>query len=318
MAANPETIRISHGAAGRPAAVADAAPRHRETPSLWRRLYKEYGSLAGFAAATTALIVGWVGREERRLFPDHGLGYALGIAGSFLLLSLLLYPLRKKFRALSFLGNVRNWFKTHMIIGVVAPITILYHSNFYFGSVNSTAALASMLLVAVSGLVGRYLYGKVHHGLFGRKANLKELLGTVRLSVRDAGPAAQFVPSMMQAIAAFDRQVLQPPKGLIDTIVLPFRLGVQTRLAYWRIARLVARELDAQAASSAIVRAHRDRLLRLAQAFIREHLRRVRRVAAFVAYDKLFSLWHKIHLPFFLILIFTAIVHVVAVHAYSL
>ncbi len=316
MAANPETIRATRAGAAAAAAIGSAGNKPSE--SLWRSLYKEYGSLAGFAVATAALIIGYTGREERRLFPDHGIGYALGILGSLLLLSLLLYPLRKKFRVLSFLGQVRDWFKTHMIIGVVAPITILYHSNFTAGSINSTAAMLSMLLVAGSGLVGRFLYGKVHHGLFGRKANLKELLGTVKLSVRDAGPAAQFIPSLMKEIAAFDRQVLQPPKSMLETLLLPFRLGIQTRTGYRHIVRVVTHELDAQAAKSAVVAAHRDRLLRLAKAYIREHLRRVRRVAAFVAYDRMFSLWHKIHLPFFLLLIVTAIVHVIAVHAYSL
>jgi hypothetical protein len=315
VAANPETIRVARGAGAGAAATGGAL---RNEPSLWRKLNKEYGSLVGFALATSALIVGYMGREQRRLFPDHGLGYLLGIVGSLLLLSLLLYPLRKKFRALAFLGQVRNWFKTHMIIGIVAPITILYHSNFSVGSVNSTAALLSMLLVAASGLVGRFLYGKVHHGLFGRKANLKELLGTVKLSIKDAGPAARFVPTMMQAIAAFDRQVLQPPKSMLDTVLLPLRLNFQTRLAYRRIAGFVAHELDLQAAQSAAVAQHRDRLQQLANAYIREHLRRVRRVAAFVAYDRMFALWHRIHLPFFLLLIVTAIIHVIAVHAYSL
>jgi hypothetical protein len=316
LAANPDTIRVERS--GAPAAAAITPARARPRPSFWRSIYNEYGSLAGFAVATAALIVGYVGREDRRLFPDHGLGYVLGIVGSLLLLSLALYPLRKRFRALAFLGQVRNWFKTHMIIGVVAPITILYHSNFDFGSVNSAAAMFSMLLVAASGLIGRFLYGKVHHGLFGRKANLKELLGTVKLSMKDAGPAAQFVPGLMKEIATFDRQVLQPPKGILNTVMLPFRLAVQTRVGHRRILHYVAGELEAQSRRSAVVAAHKERLQRLAGVYVREHLRRVRRVAAFVAYERLFSLWHKIHLPFFLLLIVTAIIHVVAVHAYSI
>ena len=315
MAANPDTMRVNRSGA----AAAEPGPvRARPRPSVWRSIYKEYGSLAGFAAATATLIVGYVGREDRRLFPDHGLGYLLGIVGSLLLLSLALYPLRKRFRVLAFLGQVRNWFKTHMIIGVVAPITILYHSNFDFGSINSAAAMLSMLLVAASGLIGRFLYGKVHHGLYGHKAILRELLGTVKLSMKDAGPAAQFVPGLMKEIAAFDRQVLQPPKGILDTLLLPFRLAVQTRMGHRRILAYVAAELAAQAQRSVVVATHKDRLLRLAGNYVGEHLRRVRRVAAFVAYERLFSLWHKVHLPFFLLLIVTAIIHVVAVHAYSI
>ena len=113
MAANPETIRVARGAGAGAAATGGAL---RNEPSLWRKLNKEYGSLVGFALATSALIVGYMGREQRRLFPDHGLGYLLGIVGSLLLLSLLLYPLRKKYKALAFLGHpgdlaqaLRSW-----------------------------------------------------------------------------------------------------------------------------------------------------------------------------------------------------------------
>ena len=108
------------------------------------------------------------------------------------------------------------------------------------------------------------------------------------------------------------------PTGIIDAILLPMRLEFKTRAGYRRIVGRVREQLDEQAANSPVVRQHRDRLLELSSAFVKEHLRRVRRVATFAAYDRLFALWHKVHLPFFYLLIVTAIVHVVAVHAYSL
>ena len=46
------------------------------------------------------------------------------------------------------------------------------------------------------------------------------------------------------------------------------------------------------------------------------HLRRVRRVAEFHSYERMFSLWHIFHLPFFYILVMTALLHVLAVHMY--
>ena len=268
--------------------------------------------------AAAAITVGYLGRDSRRLFADEGLGYFLGILGSLLILTLLLYPLRKRFRILRFLGDVRNWFRVHMMLGIVGPITILYHSNFTLGSVNSTAALFSMLLVAGSGLVGRFLYSKIHKGLYGRKTNLKELLASVKLSIQESGGAAQFVPHLMEQIAEYDRQVLKPPTGVIDAILLPMKLTFKTRLGYRRITGFVSERLEEQAVVSPAVAQHRRRLEKACRAFVKEHLRRVRRVAAFAAYERLFSLWHKIHLPFFYLLLVTAIVHVIAVHAYSI
>ncbi len=46
------------------------------------------------------------------------------------------------------------------------------------------------------------------------------------------------------------------------------------------------------------------------------HLAAVRKAAAFAFYERLFALWHVLHLPLFILLILAAIIHVVAVHFY--
>ena len=291
--------------------------RDRELP-LWQRLNKRWGGLIGLSLAAAAIVIGYKGRETRPLFAEEGLGYALGVIGSLLILVLLLYPLRKRVRLLRLLGPVKNWFRVHMILGVVGPVAILYHANFSFGSMNSTVAMISMLLVAGSGLFGRFLYAKVHHGLYGRKANLRELLASVKVSTADAGAAARFVPQLMDMVAEYDRQVLKPPKGIFHCMILPLKLSFQTRRGYRRIMASVGIQLDLLARRSPAFGQHRARLLRACRAFVKEHLKRVRRVAAFAAYERLFSLWHKIHLPFFFLLLVTAVIHVVAVHFYAL
>jgi hypothetical protein len=318
MAANPKAVRSM--AQPRPAEAPTAQGVRRGKPPLplWRRLYKEWGGYAGLMLAAIAIVVGYLGRDSRRLFAEQGLGYALGVVGSLLILTLLLYPLRKRFKFLKILGQVRNWFRIHMILGVVGPLAVLYHSNFSLGSVNSTAAMFAMLLVAGSGLVGRFLYQKIHHGLFGRKASLKELLARVKLTTDGAGGAAQFVPNLLQILAEYDRGVLKPPTGLWQCMMLPMRLSIKTRRGYRRIVSVVAVQLDIQAKSSPVVAEHRDRLQELASAFVKEHLNRVRRVATFVAYERLFKMWHKVHKPFFYLLLVTAVVHVIAVHMYSI
>jgi hypothetical protein len=40
------------------------------------------------------------------------------------------------------------------------------------------------------------------------------------------------------------------------------------------------------------------------------------RVAQFTAYERLFALWHVLHVPFVYLLVLTACFHVFAVHAY--
>jgi hypothetical protein len=55
-----------------------------------------------------------------------------------------------------------------MIMGIGGPLLILMHSTFQVGSLNAAVALYSMLLVAGSGVVGRFIYVRVHRGLSRR------------------------------------------------------------------------------------------------------------------------------------------------------
>ena len=98
-----------------------------------------------------ALLLGWHNSEEGHLTPETGVGYWLGIAGASAMLLLLLYPLRKRMKSLRGLGSVGGWFRLHMVLGLIGPALILFHSNFKLGSLNSNVALFSMLTVAASG-----------------------------------------------------------------------------------------------------------------------------------------------------------------------
>lgn len=271
----------------------------------------------GYGVTALAVFVGWL---YTRYYPivdaQNGFGYWLGIIGASLMATLLLYPLRKRVRFMHALGATRHWFRMHMVFGVLGPVLILYHSNFSFGSLNDTVALACTLLVAISGLVGRYVYAKVHVDLDGHRASLGELSAKARITAADRSQAAALVPQLLERLTAYDASVLTPPQSTIASLLLPLKLAVQTR---WTAARLIwyaNRQLRAQARRSPIIRAERARLQRAVARFVREHLRRVRRVAELGSYERLFSVWHVFHLPFFYMLVVAALIHVLAVHMY--
>ena len=121
------------------------------------------------------LLYGWTLRDDNYLTAEDGAGYLLGILGGSLMLAILFYPLSKRVALLTRLIPIRYWFGFHMLLGTVGPAMILFHANFQLGSTNSTVALASMLLSAGSGILGRYLYTRIHHGLYGTRIKFKEL-----------------------------------------------------------------------------------------------------------------------------------------------
>ena len=49
---------------------------------------------------------------------------------------------------------------------------------------------------------------------------------------------------------------------------------------------------------------------------VKQYIQAHRQIAVFKVYERLFSWWHVLHLPLFIMMIITAIVHIFAVHLY--
>ena len=161
-----------------------------------------------FTLATLMLLVwGYRFPTEHYLTPQAGAGYAFGILGGSAMLLLLVYPLRKRVRALAFMGTTKRWFQAHMALGVIGPLLVLFHANFSFGATNSNVALACMLIVSGSGLFGRYFYSRIHHGLHGRKANLAELRAHAD-KLRWVTSNVDFLPGLVDRIEVEEQQIV--------------------------------------------------------------------------------------------------------------
>jgi hypothetical protein len=269
-----------------------------------------------FLVLAALLYSGWHFQTERYITPQRGLGYALGIAGGSMMLLLFIYSARKRIRALTFLGPTVHWFRFHMLLGVAGPLCILYHANFQLGATNSNVALISMLTVAGSGVVGRYIYSRIHHGLYGSKATLSELRsGSDNLhSVSDS---VAFVPDLVERLDVAEQRMLAagphlPVLGLVRPVVVA-ALALHSR---WRLRRYVSRALRAAARNSAAIAQQRGRLRRTALAYIDRRLSATRRLADFQVFERLFSVWHALHIPLIVMLLVAGAVHVIVVHLY--
>lgn len=269
----------------------------------------------GFVLAAVAIVIGYNFPTQRYIVPNRGLGYALGIIGGSLMLSLALYPLRKRLPSIGFLGTVKGWFQAHMILGIVGPILILYHSNFSLGAPNSNAALFSMLIVSGSGIFGRYFYTRIHYGLYGRKATRAEMQ-TAADELRQKVSGSRFVPDLLVMLDAADEKLLAWKPGKSFVLIRPVFVTLRMYYERWRITRRAVRELREAAQQSPTLQRQHAQFSHAVQRYIAKRLQATRKVAEFESYERLFSLWHMLHLPMFFVLIVAGIVHVVAVHVY--
>jgi len=272
--------------------------------------------LQWYMLLTALTTLGWLLSRYGFIDPKQGLGYWLGIIGGSLMAILLLYPLRKRMRILHAIGPTRVWFRLHMIFGLVGPLLILYHCNFKLGSFNSQVALYCMLLVAGSGIIGRHFYARVHRGLYGRKTTLKELQADLSASVEKSHGLSKLMPEL---VARLDR-LSSDLQGCQVTQSLGVRRSLQWTFThtFMRLSLLITarRELRAAAAASATIARDYKRIRNTSSRYIRDYTNLTGRVAQFSFYERLFALWHILHLPIFFMMVLSALVHVLAVHMY--
>jgi hypothetical protein len=288
-----------------PKTAGNAHTLRRRLPSL---------GLATILAATLAC--GWQMRDEGHLTPDSRLGDWLGILGASAMLLLLGHPLRQRLTGLKLLGSVTGWLRLPMLLGVIGPALILLHANFKLGSLNSNVALLAMLTVATSGLIGRYLYGRIHLGLYGRRAHIAEL----RADVAGLNGAIEGELSMpADFLAALDRHAecaRRRHSGALTSLFTLLRLRLASVGLKARRNRLAERHIGAEAkrlgGSWRLRRRHRKPVRML----LEQYLAAVNKTAAFVFYAHLFGLWHVRHLPLFASLLCAAVIHAVAGHLY--
>lgn len=91
------------------------------------------------------------------LRPGGLVGHGYGIAGTVLILTNLLYLLRRRLARFS-LGSMSGWLNLHVLTGLVGSLLILFHSAFQFRTPIAVATAASLGVVVLTGLLGRYLY----------------------------------------------------------------------------------------------------------------------------------------------------------------
>ncbi|MEZ5557946.1 MAG: hypothetical protein R3E86_05290 [Pseudomonadales bacterium] len=295
-----------------PLAASSADPARAARPSRILSLL----TALGYALVAACIGGAWLLRDENLIHAGSGTGYWLGITGASLMGLLLLYPLRKRSRLLRGLGPVSVWFRLHMALGIIGPLLIILHSNFQLGSFNGRVAMFATLVVAGSGIIGRYFYAKLHHGLYGRKVSLGSLRDDVEAYRERGASPLSLVADALEELANYEARLLEEHRGLFGAFLRAFSVVPETALLRWRLMRQVNRSIRHQAARSSVIQSHRKRLRHTTRRYLTQRIQALRKFAQFRAFETLFSLWHVVHYPLFLVLVVAVIVHVVAVHMY--
>lgn len=248
----------------------------------------------------------WIVAHGNYYKPGEGLGYNLGLAGGLMMLTLLLYSARKHLAFMQPLGKLKYWFRIHMILGVLGPILVLFHTTFHLGSMNATIAFYCMLLVAGSGLIGRLVYTRIHKGLYGSRSTLSEAHEDLAGSKGNVKSKLHFFPQVENNIKKFEHEALEKKRGFLAGVWFFFSFDVRRMLLAWRCKRYIHLQLGASMLDVAGE----------ASDLVNQYLKQIQTVAQFKKCEQIFSAWHVLHIPLMYMMVATAIFHVIWVHMY--
>lgn len=268
------------------------------------------GRLLVFVLVGLSIWVAYTVATGKYYTPRSDFGWYLGVTGSVMLLLMLAYPLRKHVGFMSRWGALKYWFRIHMIMGIVGPTLVLFHSTFHLRSTNATIALFSMLGVVISGIIGRFIYTKIHYGLYGRRATLEKVQEELAGLSNDAKSRLHFAPRVEQWLQSFERDSKQLDRSFTSHIFSPLTIGLKRIILAFRCAHELRKILKTERDTE--FRGEASEAIKLASSYLRE----CQRVAQFSTFERLFSLWHVLHVPLIYILAACTIFHIVAAYMY--
>lgn len=287
-----------------------------EAKSSSEKVFRGAWRLAIAVLVGLLIFLAWLVRVGELYDASSDFAYYIGLIGGLLMLSLLLYPLRKRIRAFERLGTMESWFRFHMVAGIVGPLLVLFHSTFRTGSLNGAVALYAMLLVAFSGVTGRFIYRHIHRGMYGKKLTLEEVSTELAECSEHVSSVYALRPDIESRLKSFQRAAFDQ-SGSWSGRVWRF---VSLRWRSRRLAKQIRRDTKTS------LRRHfrkqkggrREVIInyRLAREQIDRYLDSVVTASQLTTWEKMFSYWHLIHVPFLYLLVFSGVVHVVAVHMY--
>ncbi|MEJ2619386.1 MAG: transcriptional regulator [Candidatus Thiodiazotropha sp.] len=284
--------------------------------STWQRRVGFITTLGFTLFSLLLLYMAWLNQSQAVWTAEAGWGYWLGIVGGSMMLLLLLYPMSKHLNFMSNWLTVKFWFRLHMVFGVLGPVLIMMHSSFHIGSLNGQVALYSMLLVAISGLFGRYFYTRIHYGLYGKKATFASLHADSLVLTEKLGKLFELNPKAKELMKQYEKDVMSTPNGPFSSARHWLKMRYTSVVLYPKVMRSLNKKLLAVGYKKGWSKSKVLRNQLRIRKMLLSHRSILRQILELHFYERIFAIWHLLHMPLFIMMVITGFVHVYAVHAY--
>jgi len=228
------------------------------------------------------------------LKPGGLRSHGLGVIGSAMMLLLLLYSLRKRTRLFGDMGTMSQWLHVHIFLGIMGPLFVILHTTF---KLNGLVAVSfwSMIIVALSGALGRFLYNQIPHNIQGQELSLEEVHELRRSMEINLKEQFHLDDNWLKELD----ELLTSWLGKRETL---------TGFALWEIRLFIGRSSLKRLIVQRFPIKKSDAGLLLQMA--RRKVVLERRIQLWQKIHQLFHYWHVFHKPFALIMYVIMFIHV--------
>jgi len=229
------------------------------------------------------------------LKPGGSRGHGLGIAGSALMVIMLVYSVRKRVPVVRKVGQLSSWLHFHIFCGIVGPLLVILHSSF---KVKGLVALSfwSMIVVALSGFAGRYLYQQIPRRRSGDELTLRETQELDEALAQRLSEEFRLSPELIGELETIAASGLENEPGLVRVLLRSPWWGLALR---WRLRRFRKRLVEVPSNVKS----------ELTRTLVRKATLE-RRIRMWSELQRLFYYWHLFHKPFAVIMYVFMVVHI--------
>ena len=224
----------------------------------------------------------------------------LGNVGFGLILIAMLYPVRKALpKFFKKLGKKPRWLDFHNFCGFMGTLLVSFHTGFEFTLSGSTVGYFSLVLVMLSGFLGRFLYQMIPRGVAGTE-----------LQMRDIENEDHMISEKLDIIFSHSKaqreKVQEAVKKIVGDDPQQQTFGKMIRsflVTNYFIRKLINELQETQKLNSGEL----DKLA----ALLKEKVKLARNVTYLSFSYKLFEKWQYIHRPFAYVMGTFAICHII-------
>jgi hypothetical protein len=246
--------------------------------------------------------------KHQLLRPSGTIGVKLGMVGVLMFFLIYLYPLRKKWGWLGRMGNSRHWLDFHIVLGTAAPVIIAFHASFKFGNI-AGMAFYSMMMVTLSGFVGRYLYAHIPRGLSAAELSMKEIQEKEEALRKELAEQKATFGFSVDALAELPSPAEVAKTPLIASLLSMFVLDIKRPLRT-SLLRLQQAGFGAWVFCGFGLFSTRDKKLERAILLAQKQSSLSQSIAFLSRTQRIFQLWHVIHRPFSYAFAILAVLHI--------